>query len=332
MSSPLPRRLGGRDHLPLGLGCMGMSDFYGPADEATSIATIHAALDAGVTYVDTGDFYGSGHNETLLGRALAGRRDRAFVAVKFGALRDPAGGFVGFDARPASIRNFLAMTLKRLGTDHVDLYMPARVPADVPIEEVAGTVGDLIRAGWVRHFGLSEAGPASIARAHAVTPVAALQIEYGLLSRSIEANGVLALCREGGIPVTAYGVLGRGLIGGSRPSGAGDFRAHSPRFEAANLARNEALAAALAAAAARFGATPAQAAIAWVLSRGADILPLVGARRPDRLAEALATLSLHLPAEAIAAFEAAVPDGAVAGARYAPDQMAMLDSERVAAA
>lgn len=332
MSFMTRRRLGDRHHLPIGLGCMGMSDFYGPADEATSVATIHAALEAGVTYFDTGDFYGSGHNEMLLGRALAGRRDQAFVAVKFGALRDPAGGFVGFDGRPASIRNFLAMTLKRLGTDHVDLYMPARVPADVPIEEVAGTIGDLVRAGWVRHFGLSEAGAATIARAHAVTPVAALQIEYGLLSRSIETSGVLDACRAHGIPITAYGVLGRGLIGGSSPSGAGDFRAHSPRFAGGNLARNTALAEALATAAARFGASSAQAAIAWVLSRGADILPLVGARRPDRLAEALRTLALDLPAAAISAFEAAIPDGAVAGDRYAAEQMAMLDSERRPAA
>lgn len=332
MSFTTPRRLGDRDHFPIGLGCMGMSDFYGPADEATSIATIHAALEAGVTYVDTGDFYGSGHNEMLLGRALAGRRDQAFVAVKFGALRDPAGGFAGFDARPASIRNFLAMTLKRLGTDHVDLYMPARVPADVPIEDVAGAIGDLIRAGWVRQFGLSEAGAASIARAHAVTPVAALQIEYGLLSRSIESSGVLDACRAHGIPITAYGVLGRGLIGGITPSGVSDFRTHSPRFAGDNLARNTALAQALAAAAARFGATPAQAAIAWVLSRGPDILPLVGARRPDRLAEALATLALDLPAAAIAAFEAAIPAGAAAGDRYAAEQMAMLDSERPPAA
>lgn len=332
MAITTPRRLGGLEHFPIGLGCMGMSDFYGPADEATSIATIHAALEAGVTYVDTGDFYGSGHNEMLVGRALAGKRDRAFVAVKFGALRDPAGGFLGFDARPAAIRNFLAMTLKRLGTDHVDLYMPARIPADTPIEEVAGTIGDLIKEGWVRHFGLSEAGAASIARAHAVTPVAALQIEYALTSRSIETSGVLAACRERGIPVTAYGVLSRGLLGGSRATHPRDFRAHSPRFQGENLTRNVALAEALAAAAARFGATPAQAAIAWVLSRGDDILPLIGARRPERLAEALATLSLDLPAEAIAAFEAAVPNGAVAGDRYDPAQMAMLDSERAPAA
>lgn len=332
MSLAAPRRLGGLDQFPIGLGCMGMSDFYGPADAATSIATIHAALEAGVTYFDTGDFYGSGHNEMLLGQALAGRRDRAFVAVKFGALRDPAGGFVGFEARPASIRNFLAMTLKRLGTDHVDLYMPARIPQDVPIEEVAGTVGDLIRQGWVRHFGLSEAGATSIARAHAVTPVAALQIEYGLLARGIETSGVLAACRRHGIPVTAYGVLGRGLLGGSRPGEPRDFRSHTPRFQGANLARNVALAEALAAAAARFGATPAQAALAWVLSRGADILPLIGARRPDRLAEALATTRLALPPAAIAAFEAAIPAGAAAGDRYAPDQMAALDSERGTAA
>ena len=332
MSITTPRRLGGLDHVPIGLGCMGMSDFYGPADEATSIATIHAALEAGVTYFDTGDFYGSGHNEMLLGRALAGRRDRAFVAVKFGALRDPAGGFTGYDLRPVAIRNFLTMTLKRLGTDHIDLYMPARIPEGVPVEEVAGTIADLIQEGWVRNFGMSEVGAATLRRAHAVHPVAALQIEFGLMTRNIEHNGILDACWELGIPITAYGVLSRGLIGGSRPSNPRDFRAHSPRFQGENLARNTALADALAQAAQRFGATPAQAAIAWVLSRGKTILPLIGARTPQRLAEALGTLALDLGPDAFAAFESAVPDGAAAGTRYAEAQMQWLDSERASAA
>ncbi len=334
MAIASPRRLGGLDQFPIGLGCMGMSDFYGPADEATSLATIHAALDAGVTYFDTGDFYGSGHNEMLLGRAIAGKRDRAFVAVKFGALRDPAGGFTGYDLRPVAIRNFLTMTLKRLGTDHVDLYMPARIPGGVAVEEVAGTIADLVREGWVRNFGMSEVGAATLRRAHAVHPVAALQIEFGLMTRNIEHNGILDACSELGIPVTAYGVLSRGLIGGSRADNPRDFRAHSPRFQGGNLVRNTALAAALAQAAQRFGATPAQAAIAWVLSRGRTILPLIGARTPQRLAEALGTLALDLDLgpEAFAAFEAAVPDGAVAGTRYAEEQMQWLDSERAPAA
>jgi pyridoxine 4-dehydrogenase len=259
------------------------------------------------------------------------RRDRAFIQVKFGALRDPAGGFNGFDARPAAVRNFLAYTLKRLGTDHIDLYQPARVPADLPIEDVVGEMARLVEAGWVRHIGLSEAGAETIRRAHAVHPIAQLQIEWSLMSRGVEA-AILPACRALGIGITAYGVLGRGLLGGSRPTGPGDFRARSPRWAGDNLARNAALAEALARVAAGHGATPAQAAIAWALARGEDVVPLVGARRPERLAEALAALQLRLGPEVLPAIEEAVPAGAVAGARYDAHQMGMLDSERPPAA
>jgi aryl-alcohol dehydrogenase-like predicted oxidoreductase len=329
------RRLGRQGPvLPaLGLGCMGMSDFYGPADDAESLLTIEAALDAGVGLLDTGDFYGSGHNEMLIGRALrgGGRRDRAFVQVKFGALRDPAGGFVGVDARPAAVKNFLSMTLRRLGTDYVDLYQPARVDPAVPIEDTVGAIADLVRAGHVRHIGLSEAGPDTIRRAHAAHPIAALQIEYSLMSRGIEAS-ILPTCRELGIGVTAYGVLGRGLLGGSAPADSSDIRAHSPRFQGENGEPNRALAEALRRVAEARGATPAQLAIAWALSRGGDVLPLVGARRRDRLAEALGAADLVLSPEEVAAVEAAVPAAAVAGSRYDSGQMAMLDSERAPAA
>jgi aryl-alcohol dehydrogenase-like predicted oxidoreductase len=310
---------------------MGMSDFYGPADTATSVATIRDALNAGVTWLDTGDFYGMGHNELLIREALKdGGRDRAFIAVKFGVQRDPAGAFIGFDARPAAVKTALAYTLKRLGTDHVDLYQPARLDPAVPVEETVGAIADLVKAGWVRHIGLSEMGPATIRRAHATHPIAALQIEYSLMSRGVEAS-ILPVLRELGIGMTAYGVLSRGLIGGSAPRGAGDFRAQSPRFQGENLARNQALVAGLGALAAARGATPAQLAIAWVLSRGPDIVPLVGARRPDRLAEALGALALTLTAQDLAAIEAALPAASVAGARYDAHGMAALDSERGAA-
>jgi aryl-alcohol dehydrogenase-like predicted oxidoreductase len=316
----------------LGLGLMGMSDLYGAADEAESIATIHAALDAGVTLLDTGDFYGMGHNELLLREALRGRnRDNAVISVKFGALRDAAGGWNGIDVRPAAIKNFLAYTLRRLGTDHVDIYRPARLSPDVPVEDVVGTLAELVDAGYVRHIGLSEVGAETLRRAHAVHPIADLQIEYSLISRTLETE-ILPVARELGVGITAYGVLSRGLISGhwtaNRDTAGTDFRTHLPRFTGENLDHNLALVDALRAIAEAKGVTVAQIAIAWVLSRGGDIVPLVGARRRDRLTEALGAAAVTLTEADRAAIEAAVPAGAAAGTRYDEAQMAHLDSER----
>ncbi len=313
----------------IGLGCMGMSGMYGPSDRAESIATIHAALDAGITLLDTGDFYGTGHNEMLIGEALRGRRERPLISVKFGALRDPADGWGGFDGRPAAVKNFLAYSLRRLGVDHIDIYRPARLDPAVPIEETVGAIADMVKAGYVRHIGLSEVGSATIRRAAAVHPICDLQIEYSLISRGIE-DGILGTCRELGIGVTAYGVLSRGLISGHWQAGQsapGDFRAQNPRFEAGNVERNLALADALRAIASAKGVSVAQIAITWVAARGDDIVPLVGARTRERLAEALGSVDVVLTAEDMAAIERAVPKGAASGERYAAAQMAMLDSE-----
>jgi aryl-alcohol dehydrogenase-like predicted oxidoreductase len=316
----------------LGLGCMGMSDFYGPADRGESIATIHAALDAGIDLLDTGDYYGMGHNELLIREALSGRdRDAVKLSVKFGALRDPAGAWIGYDGRPTAVKTFCAYSLRRLGTDHLDVYRLGRVDPAVPIEETVGAIAELIQQGYVRHVGLSEAGADTIRRAHAVHPVADLQIEYSLLSRGIEAE-ILPTCRELGVAITAYGVLARGLISGhwskDKASAAGDFRNFSPRFLGDNLDHNLALVDALGAVARARGASVAQIAIAWTLSRGADIVPLIGARRRDRLQESLGALAVELSPADLAAIEAAVPAGAAAGERYAPAAMQHLDSER----
>lgn len=316
----------------LGLGCMGMSDFYGPADRAESIATIQAALDTGLTLLDTGDFYGSGHNELLLRDALQGqRREDVTIAVKFGVLRGPDRSFNGVDTRPVAIKNFLAYSLQRLGTDYVDLYQPARLDPSVPIEETVGTIGELVAAGYVRQIGLSEVGVETLRRAQETHPIAALQIEYSLISRGIEA-AILPAARELGIAVTAYGVLSRGLLSGhwsrERSETGRDFRSRLPRFTGENLEQNLALVEALRAIAADHEATVAQIAIAWVLSRGDDIIPLVGARRRERLDEALGALDLQLSADELARIEQAVPAEAVAGDRYDAGQMAVLDSEK----
>ncbi|MFG3494030.1 aldo/keto reductase [Streptomyces sp. NPDC047928] len=318
----------------LGLGCMGMSALYGEADRAESIATLHAALDAGVTLLDTGDFYGMGHNELLIEEALrtapAAVREQVLTSVKFGALRTVEGDFTGYDGRPEAVRNFAAYSLRRLGTDHIDIYRIARVDPDVPIEETVGAIADLVRAGHVRHIGLSEVGADTLRRAAAVAPIADLQIEYSLISRSIE-DEILPTARELGIGVTAYGVLSRGLISGhfsrDRELAADDFRGMSPRFRGENLDHNLRLVERLREVAEEKGVTVAQIAIAWVLSRGDDIVPLVGARRRDRLAEALGAVDVTLDADDLAAIEKAVPADAAAGARYPEAQMAHLDSE-----
>jgi aryl-alcohol dehydrogenase-like predicted oxidoreductase len=314
----------------IGLGCMGMSGMYGPADRAESLATIAMAVERGVTLLDTGDFYGMGHNEMLIGEALKTLdRDKLTLSVKFGAQRGPGGEWHGFDARPAAVKTFAAYSLQRLGVEVIDVYRQARLDPNVPIEDTVGAIKDLIEAGHVRHVGLSEVGAETIRRAHAVHRIADLQIEYSLISRGLEED-ILPTCRELGIAVTAYGVLSRGLISDhvSKERVAGDYRAHSPRFQGGNLDRNLALVEALRSVAEARGLSAPQAAIAWVLSRGSDIVPLIGTKRRDRLEEALASLEVRLSAADLAAIEAAMPASAAAGSRYPEEHMAQLDSER----
>ncbi len=319
----------------VGLGTMGMSDMYGPADRPESVATIHEALDQGITLLDTGDFYGMGHNEILLGEALKGRsRDRFQLSVKFGALRGPnAGEFNGYDSRPAAVRNFVAYSLKRLGVDYIDIYRPARLDPCVPIEDTIGAIGELIKQGYVRYVGLSEVGANTIRRAQAIHPIADLQIEYSLISRGIERQ-TIPTCRELGIGITAYGVLSRGLISGhwQKDSKPGDFRSRAPRFQGANLDTNLALVERLRALATTIGVSVAQVAIAWVIARAAaqhvSLVPLVGARRRDRLREALQALDVKLSPVQLAEIEQAVPADAAAGGRYPDAQLAHMDSER----
>ena len=325
----MTRQLGstGPTVFPLALGCMAMSGMYGKSEDDEGIATIHAALDQGVTLVDTGDFYGMGHNEMLIARALKGRRDKALLSVKFGALRSPDGAWTGFDGRPASVKNFAAYSLTRLGVDHIDIYRPARLDPQVPIEDTIGAISELIKSGHVRSIGLSEVGVDTIRRAHAVHPVCDLQIEYSLISRGPERD-ILPVLEELEIGVTAYGVLSRGLLSGSAPSGSGDFRSSLPRFRGENLARNQRIIDELRKIASEKGMTPSQLAIAWVLAKGSSIVPVIGARKRRQLTEALGALQFELSEDDIARVEGAIPAAAVAGTRYDEHQMKMLDSER----
>jgi aryl-alcohol dehydrogenase-like predicted oxidoreductase len=327
--SPPRRRLGsqGPSVFPLGLGCMGMSGMYGPADESESLATLHAALERGVTLLDTGDYYGMGQNELLIARALRGKRDKAVVSVKFGVLRAPDGTWLMSDARPAAVKNFLAHTLTRLGLDHVDIYRPGRLDPDVPIEDTVGAIADMVKAGYVRHVGLSEVGVDTIRRAHAVHPISDVQLEYSLVSRGPEAHILPALARLN-IGVTAYGVLSRGLLSGSVPAPKGDLRAHLPRFQAENLLRNQRLVGTLRQLAANKRVTPAQLALAWVLAKHPGMVPLLGARTRAQLADSLGAVEVTLSASEVAGIEDALPASAVAGARYDERQMKSLDSER----
>jgi len=309
------------------LGCMGMSGMYGKTSDEESVATIQAAIDQGLSLLDTGDFYGMGHNEMLIGRAVQGRRDKVQISVKFGVLRGPDQSWNGMDTRPAAVKNFLAYTLQRLGVDHVDIYRPSRLDPGVPIEDTIGAIADLVKKGFVRHIGLSEVGPETIRRAAKVHPICDLQIEYSLISRGPEAE-IFPLLKELGIGVTAYGVLSRGLLTGSKPAGPHDFRAYLPRFTGDNLAQNDKLAQALHAVAKEKGVKPAALAVAWALAKGPSIVPVVGAKTRAQLEDAVAAMKLQLSPQDVARLEEAVPAGAVAGTRYDAGQMKALDSER----
>jgi len=319
--------LAGPSVYPLALGCMSMSGMYGASDEAESIATIHAALDHGVTMLDTGDFYGMGHNEMLIGRAIKGRSEKPLLSVKFGAMRGPDGSWLGIDGRPAAVRNFAAYTLQRLGVDHIDIYRLSRLDPNVPIEDTVGAIADLVKAGYVRYIGLSEVGAETIRKAHAVHPICDLQIEYALISRMPEAK-IFPTLEELGIGVTAYGLLSRGLLSGSKPASKGDFRAHLPRFTGDNAVKNQEVVANLHRIAAELGISGPQLATAWVLAKGERIVPLVGARTRAQLADSLKAAEVRLSAEDIARIEAAIPADSIAGTRYDAHQMRMLDSEK----
>ncbi len=317
----------GPELFPIALGCMAMSGIYGRTSDEEGIATIQQAIDRGINLIDTGDFYGNGHNEMLVGRAIAGRRDQVHISVKFGALRSPDGAFIGYDARPQLVKAFAGYSLTRLGIDVIDIYRPARLDPHVPIEETIGAIAELVTAGYVRHIGLSEVGVETIRRAYAVHPIVDLQIEYSLISRTPEQK-IFPLLAELGISATLYGVLSRGLLSGSKPVGAQDIRTHFPRFAHESLAQNEALVARFAALAASRGQSAAQLALAWVLAKQPCLIPLVGARTRAQLVDLLGALERPLSAAEIEEVETMIPPAAIAGSRYQPAQMAQLDSER----
>jgi aryl-alcohol dehydrogenase-like predicted oxidoreductase len=314
-------------NLRFALGCMGMSGMYGPSDENESIATIQAALDRGVTLLDTGDYYGMGHNEMLIARAIRGRRDQVILSVKFGAQRGPDGNWLGIDTRPVAIKTWLAYSLKRLQVDHIDIYRPGRLDPAVPIEDTVGAIAELVKAGYIRQIGLSEVGPETIRRAHAVHPIHDLQIEYSLVSRGPEAR-IFPLLAELGIGVTAYGLLSRGLLSRSKLAQKGDMRSFMPRFTGENAATNQQLVATLEALAAEKGVTATQLAIAWVLAKHATLVPVLGARTRAQLDESLAALNVKLSPAEVARLEQSVPASGVAGGRYPDAQLRTLDSER----
>jgi len=311
----------------MGLGCMGMSDFYGPTDEQESVATLHRALELGVTLLDTADMYGPFKNEELLGRALRGRRDQAVLATKFGNRRAPDGAFLGVSGRPEYVLEACEASLRRLGVECIDLYYQHRVDPTVPIEETVGAMAGLVRAGKVRWLGLSEAGPGTIRRAHAVHPISALQTEYSLWSRDLEEE-ILPTLRELGIGLVPYSPLGRGFLTGRFRSlddlSRGDWRRQNPRFQGVHFEQNLALVARVEAVAQARGITPAQLALAWVLGRGPDVVPIPGTKRRVTLEENVAAVGIVLSPAEVASVEAALPKGAAAGTRYPAANMKML--------